>query len=149
MRVLLAVDDSKFSEAALGMVVALNRPKETEVRVLHVVEPIEVLAYGAMPPLPAPDLSEFEKERMSQSQELVARAAERLRTAGFRVDTAVLSGNTRAAIVDSAAEWKADLIVVGSHGRSGLDRFLLGSVSDFVARHARCSVQIVRIPGGP
>ena len=53
----------------------------------------------------------------------------------------------RAAIVDYAANWKADLIVLGSHGRKGLDRFLIGSVAEFVARHAFCSVQIVRIPG--
>ena len=47
-------------------------------------------------------------------------------------------------IIDSAAEWRADLIVVGSHGRSGIPRFLLGSVAEFVARHAKCSVEIVR-----
>jgi nucleotide-binding universal stress UspA family protein len=49
-------------------------------------------------------------------------------------------------ILDTAAKWHADLIVIGSHGRKGLDRFLLGSVSEAVARHAPCSVQIVRVP---
>jgi nucleotide-binding universal stress UspA family protein len=49
-------------------------------------------------------------------------------------------------IVDRAAEWHADLIVLGSHGRHGLDRFLIGSVSEYVARHAPCSVEIVRMP---
>ncbi|MGZ4896245.1 MAG: universal stress protein [Candidatus Angelobacter sp.] len=47
--------------------------------------------------------------------------------------------------MEYADEWRPDLIMVGSHGRRGLDRFLLGSVSDAVARHAHCSVWIVRI----
>jgi len=46
--------------------------------------------------------------------------------------------------LDAASEWHADLIMVGSHGRTGLDRLLIGSVSEVVARHAPCSVQIVR-----
>jgi nucleotide-binding universal stress UspA family protein len=47
-------------------------------------------------------------------------------------------------ILDTAKKWGADLIVLGSHGRRGLDRFLLGSVSEAVAIHAACSVQVVR-----
>jgi nucleotide-binding universal stress UspA family protein len=58
----------------------------------------------------------------------------------------VREGITRPDIVDIAAEWGADLIMLGAHGRRGLERLLLGSVSDFVARHAKCSVEIVRMP---
>jgi len=54
------------------------------------------------------------------------------------------SGIPKVVIIDDAKKWGADLIVVGSHGRTGLDRFLLGSVSEAVARHAACSVEIVR-----
>jgi nucleotide-binding universal stress UspA family protein len=50
----------------------------------------------------------------------------------------------RGAILDFAKDWKADLIVVGSHGRRGLTRFMLGSVAESIARHAHCSVWIVR-----
>jgi nucleotide-binding universal stress UspA family protein len=60
------------------------------------------------------------------------------------VDTAVEKGDVRLKIIDSAAEWNADLIVIGSHGRSGIPRLLLGSVAEFVARNALCSVEIVR-----
>lgn len=49
-------------------------------------------------------------------------------------------------ILDEAANWHADLIVVGSHGRRGLDRFLLGSVSETVAIYAHCSVEVLRSP---
>jgi len=61
-----------------------------------------------------------------------------------KAETAVASGDVREKIVEYAAEWGADLIVLGSHGRSGASRFLLGSVTEWIARHAPCSVKIVR-----
>jgi len=70
---------------------------------------------------------------------LVARAGQKLRDAGFQVTTAIEEGNPKVVIIDSATEWPADLIIVGLHGRKGLDRLLIGSVSEAVARHARCS----------
>ena len=48
-------------------------------------------------------------------------------------------------ILQEAAEWPADLIVLGSHGNSGLTRFLLGSTSEAVATHAPCSVEVIRV----
>jgi nucleotide-binding universal stress UspA family protein len=80
------------------------------------------------------------------ARELVESTAEELRNAGFKVDTAVAVGDARVVIIDSAAEWNADLIVVGSHGQGGIPSFLLGSVAESVARHAKCSVEIVRTP---
>ena len=146
MKILLAIDDSKFSEAALQMVVAQNRPQSTEVRVVHVVEPIEAFSYTEIPLAYVPKLEEVRKERLKQAQELVAQAAKQLQDAGFKAEAVVREGNIRTEIVDIAAEWQASLIIVGSHGRRGVERFLLGSVSEFVARHARCSVEIARMP---
>ena len=69
-----------------------------------------------------------------------------MRSVGFKADTAVEVGDVREGIIDCAAEWRADLIVVRSHGHS-FRRFLLGSVAEFVAGHASCSVEIVRTSG--
>ena len=77
---------------------------------------------------------------------LLAQTAQALRTAGFKVATTTEEGNPKSVIVDFAAKWPADLIVMGSHGDKGFDRFLLGSVSESVVRHAPCSVQVVRLP---
>jgi nucleotide-binding universal stress UspA family protein len=98
---------------------------------------------GYYPLVPA-DWEQFQKEQLERAQGLVAKAAEQLRSAGYQADTLVREGVTRTEIVDMAADWNADLIVLGSHGRRGLERLLLGSVSDFVSRHAKCSVQIIR-----
>ena len=60
--------------------------------------------------------------------------------------TAVEWGDPKSKIINAAEAWGADLIVLGSHGRKGLQRFLLGSVSETDMRHAHCSVEIVRLP---
>ena len=74
----------------------------------------------------------------------MAGAARELERAGFATSTTVQEGEPRQVILHCAATWRANLIVVGSHGKTGLDRLLLGSVSEHVARHALCSVEIVR-----
>ena len=144
MRVLLAIDDSKFSQAAVRAVVTQVRTKGTEVRVLHVVEPLGAY-FSAMTPQLVPSVAEAEEEREKQATRLVQRVAQKIRNAGFKTSEVVDAGDPKVRIIDHAAEWRADLVVVGSHGWKGLNRFLIGSMSEAVARHAGCSVQIVRI----
>lgn len=142
MRILVAVDDSKFSEEAVRAIVTQIRPQGAEVHVVHVLQPIAVSPPPQMSAKYAPELEDQGKK----AEELVERASKTLRTAGFKVDTAIEQGDIRLKIIDAAAEWHADLIVVGSHGRSAIPRLLLGSVAEFVARNAYCSVEIVRAP---
>jgi nucleotide-binding universal stress UspA family protein len=73
-------------------------------------------------------------------------ATEKLQSAGLTISTAVLRGDPRQALVDAAREWKASSIFVGSRGLSGIERFLIGSVSSAVAARASCSVEVVRGP---
>ena len=142
MKVLLAIDDSKYSEAAIQALITQAKPKETEVRVLHVIEPIIISGEGGY----VIDWQSVTKELRKRGEGIIAQAAQALRSAGFQVTTAMEEGNPKSVIGDFAAKWPADLIVMGSHGRKGLDRFLLGSVSEAVVRHAPCSVEIVRMP---
>jgi len=139
MKILMGIDDSKFSGDVLRAIVSQFRTENTEVRVLHVLQPI-----APAPPQMAPGYAPELEDQKKPARELVERIANGLRSAGFKVDTAVEVGDIRETIIDSAAEWGADLIVVGSHGQRGIQRFLLGSVAEFVARHAKCSVEIVR-----
>jgi len=142
MKILLAVDDSRFSDAALEAVIARVSPRDTEVLVLHVVEPITITPPPEMAPSYTPELEIPVKE----AHELVEREVRKLRDAGFKARGEVETGDIRGKILDTAADLGADLIVLGSHGRKGVQRFLLGSVAENVARHAHCSVEIVRIP---
>src|SRR5271154_6538304 len=145
MKILLAVDDSKFSDAAVKAVIARAHPKDTEVRVLHVVEPPTLLVNREMGGFD-PGFEAVWQGETKQAMVLVEKTAETLRSHVMKVSTAVEKGDPKSVIIEVSAEWHADLIVLGSHGRNALDRILLGSVSDAVARHAYCSVEIVRIP---
>lgn len=145
MRVLIAIDDSKFSEAALQALIAQIRPDEAEVRVLHGVAPLTMSVPPHMAAGYAPEL----QDALKTGRELVERAAGTLRAAGFKVNTTVCEGDIREGILENAAQWRADLVVLGSHGRKGLTRLLLGSTAESIARHARCSVEIVRVPSPP
>ncbi|HME31536.1 MAG TPA: universal stress protein [Terriglobales bacterium] len=143
MKILVGIDDSQFSEEVVRAVITQFRTENTEVRVLHVLQPI-----APAPPQMASGYAPELEDQKKPAHELVERIATQLRSTGFKVNTAVEVGDVRETIIDSAAEWRADLIVVGSHGRSGFQRFLLGSVAEFVARHAKCSVELVRKPAG-
>ena len=77
---------------------------------------------------------------------MVASATQELLAAQFSATPSVHEGEPRRVILDAAAEWHPDVIVMGSHGKRGIDRFLLGSVSEGVVRHAPCSVNVVRAP---
>jgi len=140
MKILLAVDDSKFSEAAVQAVIARHKVQGLEVRVLHAAEPPTLFT--------APEMAEYipPRESAEEAKAIAAKAADALRSAGVSVKSAVVQGDPKSVILDDAKSWGADLIVLGSHGRKGLDRFLVGSVSEAVLRHAHCSVEIVRLP---
>jgi len=138
MRILLAIDDSKFSEAATQAVIAQFQPQGTEIKLLNVVDLVL--------PIPTSDAAGFREESLRRGQEVVRRAEQALSKAGFKVSTDVEEGDPKSKIIDQANRWNAELIVLGSHGRRGIERFLMGSVAEAVTRHAHCSVQIIRPP---
>lgn len=146
MKILLAVDGSAGSVAAAEELAARPLTESTQIRIVSVVE---------IPFVPTPDtwalpesyLTEMEKAAEEQAQKAVTDASQQLVAAhGGRADisSAVIQGHPKEAILDEAQKWGADLIIMGSHGYRGWQRFLLGSVSQAVASHAHCSVQIVR-----
>jgi len=146
MKILLAIDGSKYSDATVQALAAQIRTENAEVLVLEVVEPRIYSTPPQMAPGYQPEMAEIMKEQFKQAQQNVDRSATTLRGAGFKVSTRVLEAEPRTGILDLASEWHADLIVLGSHGRKGLQRFMLGSVAESVARGAYCSVLIVRKP---
>ena len=146
MKILLAVDGSEFSEAATQALISQMRREGAEILVLRIVEPLIFAITPQMAPGYAPEQGEIIKEERRHAQESVNQTSQALRAAGFSVSNRVVEAEARNGILDIAAEWHADLIVLGSHGRKGLQRFLLGSVAEYVARHADCSVEIVRVP---
>ena len=147
MKILLAVDGSPCSETAVETLIQQYKPSQAEVLVVHAVESARLTpipyAYGIGPAFPQ-DFSAIAKQWREEGGQLVAGLSKRLQAAGFKNSTKVEEGDAREVILEYAKKWHPDLILIGSHGRRGLDRFLLGSVSEAIARHAPCSVEIVR-----
>lgn len=147
MRVLLAVDGSPTSEAAVNEVASRVWPEHTEVRVITAYE---------LPLAPAPETwalppDYFEKlDRAAREHAQAVEHAVVLKLAAslnpsVKVTGNILPGSPRSIILEEADRWMADLVVVGSHGYGAWHRFLLGSVSQAIVSHARCSVEVVRI----
>lgn len=135
MKILLAVDESEHSRAAAQLVASQFRSDGAAVLVVHFMYPLFTI--------------EQQEDQARRSDQMVRRIAETIGRAGFRTEPKVITatdGDIRDAILALAAEWHADLIVLGSHGSRGVRRFLLGSVAENVARHAACSVLIVKPP---
>jgi nucleotide-binding universal stress UspA family protein len=142
MKILVGIDDSKFSKSLVCALVTQFRTENVEILALHVLEPVEPVAPPEMSQRYAPELEDQKKPAFA----LLERIADELRKAGFSVETAIEIGDVRETIIERAAAWEANLILIGSHGKRGIRSFLLGSVAESVARHAQCSVEIVRMP---
>jgi nucleotide-binding universal stress UspA family protein len=150
MRIILAIDGSECSAAATRAVLAQFNPKNADVRVVHAINWEHLVPISLQFDRGSEVARAYQTLRdwtARDADALVARAARQLQDAGFSTSIAVQEGEPRRVILDCATAWRADLIVVGSHGKSGLDRLLLGSVSEHIARHAPCSVEIVRMGG--
>jgi nucleotide-binding universal stress UspA family protein len=141
MRILIATDGSPHSEAAVEAVLDRPWPEGTTVRVVTAVP----FLYPTFPTyMPEVALAAVSEESRKEAQSIVEAAAARLRQHGFAVETVVREGDARPEIVQEASDSNADLIVVGSHGYTGLRKLLLGSVAQYIVSHAPCSVEVVR-----
>jgi nucleotide-binding universal stress UspA family protein len=142
MKILLAIDGSAASQDAMAEVAHRPWPSPSTLRILSVIQPYTPPAPEAM--LASATLEEIRQRETQDAEQLTRRARERMAAPGLSVETEVRQGDPRTVIVDAADEWQADLIVVGSHGRTGLTRLVMGSVAQAVVAHAHCSVEVVR-----
>jgi nucleotide-binding universal stress UspA family protein len=134
--ILLAIDGSPASEPASEQ--AIDLATQVEARLLVV----SVLGTSSRPSEAPADtaVADSRDSLTTKAQAVVQRA----KAAGANATFLVWEGEPGEAIVAAANSEGVDLIVVGSHGRSGVSRFFIGSVSDYVVRHARCPVMVVR-----
>ena len=147
MRVLLAVDGSPYSDAAVDEVTSRVWPKDAEVRVITAYElPLAPAPETwALPPDYFEKLDQAAREHAESVEHAVVLKLATSLDPSIKVTGNILPGSPRSIILEEAERWKADLIVVGSHGYGAWHRFLLGSVSQAIVSHAKCSVEVVRI----
>jgi nucleotide-binding universal stress UspA family protein len=119
-------------------------PEGSEIHVVSVAEVIYPVMVGMVPDVV--DVTDFQVRSEEDAKATANHVALRFRSLGFHADGFYMKGDPETAILEHAKEWGADLIVVGSHDRSRLDRFLVGSVSESVVKDASCSVLVLKHP---
>jgi nucleotide-binding universal stress UspA family protein len=145
-RILVATDGSKTSGRAVAEAVKVARGTAARLRLVHVIDSPYAYAdawYAAV----SADLDAIQRAWRRAGQDILEQAAVPAREAGIEVESALLDLNGRRVsrvITDEAERWGADLIVIGSHGRQGLEQLLLGSVAEGVLRTASVPVLLVR-----
>lgn len=143
-RILLAVDGSRSSDLALSQAIAIAGATKAEVKVLFVVDDSDVYFEAAYF-----DPRELVNREIAHGRKALGAATARLSEAGIRcnaqlAEKAVAPGRISATIVTEADKWNADMIVMGTHGRRGVRRVLMGSVSEGVLAQTTKPVLLVR-----
>ncbi len=140
--ILVPLDDSAVAEQVLTAALTLATPMQTRVTLLHVLEPFVSGRGEETPELEAVFASQMQHLEATR-QQMLEIAAQRVRAADIPCDTLVVTGSPFQVIVDLARARDVDLIVMGSHGQTGLSRILLGSVAERVVQLGPCAVLIV------
>jgi len=147
MKILIAYDGSPSADYAVDEVVRRPWPPGTAVRLVNVLE-----ATAPMPPeigveLYGPVLDKIRESQRQSMQQALQRAVERFKGRDdLRVDSEIRDGAVNRTLLEAIRGFGADLVVVGTHGATALERFFLGSVSHALVTHSPCSVEIVKKP---
>lgn len=149
-KILIGIGDSKFAEHATEYGFELAHQLKAEVGLIHVIEPTAAVPLGpvdstmGMPfdttmDTVTPELIKIEDELAKK----VLEKANAKYGEGFKVTNFTEYGDTGDAILNCSKEFGAELIVLGTHSRTGIDRFIMGSVSEYVVRHSDVPVLVV------
>ena len=142
-KILCPTDFSESAEKAFEYAVFLAASHEAELVLLHVVDQLHGFTHYEILALTPMEIAEkIAKRAHEKLQDLIDRVKD-----SVTATESVRQGRTWVEICEAAAAEKADIIVLGSHGRTGLSHVLIGSVAETVVRHASCPVLVVR--GGP
>lgn len=143
-RILIAIDDSETSNRALLEAARLARAQHAALRIVHVVDRMALLGSA-----PLADPARSETAWRDLARDVLHRAQRAARDEGIEAETQVLEtedveDRVAQAITGEARRWGAQLLVAGTHGRSGLHHLLMGSVAEGIIRHAPVPVLLVR-----
>jgi len=144
-KLLLPTDFSGCANYAVPYAAAIARATNATIICVHVVEPVvPAVGYtGLAEPMPIADISE---QLEDSAERQLPKLAECEECAGLDLEEIIVHGDAAAEIVRVAAEREVDLIVISSHGRTGLGRMIFGSTAEAVVRHAGCPVLVVKPP---
>jgi len=140
VKILLAYDNSNYAEVALERAAILAQTLDAQLSVISVIPELSCSAAG----FPEGYCETVNNAFTKECKELLDKACDALADKGIRAQPVLEFGHPASKILEAAETLGADLIILGSRGTHGLERFLLGSVSSKVAAHAKCDVLIAR-----
>jgi nucleotide-binding universal stress UspA family protein len=141
-RFLVPVDFSEYANQALEYAISLARKLDAHITLLHVIQPLPLGGVDMGMTLPYTYIHDLEVEIMNAMEAYL----EQITAAGLTGEIAVVHGVPFQEIIETARGQQVDLIVMGTHGRTGLQHVLLGSVAEKVVRLAPCPVLVIRQP---
>ena len=150
-RILVPIDGSTTSNRGLEEAIGLASDQKAKICLLHVVDELAVGADGMMY-MPPSYIDEFIRALRAGGKKLLTRAEAKVRKQGIEVEAVLLETVGRRVadlIIKQAKKWRADVIVLGTHGRRGLSRVVMGSDAELVVREAPVPVLLVRSPLRP
>jgi universal stress protein A len=142
--ILVPVDFSVFSEHAFRWALGIATDQQAKVVLVHAVHPLSHFAFRES--ICVTDFRTMEQTLITEAKKRLANFATKETTRTVSVETQVVVGEPIWEICQAATREHADLIVMGSHGRTGLSHVFLGSVAERVVRHAPCPVLVARLP---
>lgn len=150
-KILVALDESQLSQQAFEQSLSLALAFDAQLQLLNVVSPLDAKYQNTVcligngyqsdstKEIPEAEWQVLGANRLDYLQSLVDRA----KNSGITTDLVQEIGQPAQQICESAKKWQADLIVIGSHGRKGLNELFMGSVSNYVSHHVPCAVLLV------
>jgi nucleotide-binding universal stress UspA family protein len=142
-RILMATDFSPYSREALDYAVYLAQSLDAELHLLHVFEPPFFSHTGVSPSIQH-EVQEWIGQNKKEASQTLQALAKEIQTQGVKVSTIFREGTPFLGILKSADEISAHLIILGTHGRTGLPHVLMGSVAERVVRKSSCPVMTIR-----
>jgi len=145
-RILVAIDDSFMTQRVLAEAAALAKAHGAALCIAHAIDET-ILARSNVESLAPTPIGEVESQLRTAARAFLEKAAATARTAGIEPELKVVDSEKKHVsdiLADTAEAWKADLLILGTHGRRGLERYFVGSVAERVVRRASCSILLVR-----
>lgn len=145
-KIVVPVDGSELAECVIPHVETIARATQAVVELVEVIEPLKIPTRGGIA-LSEEDLKQIELQTYNEVQNYLAKITETLRSKDIEVHSKAIKGKAAESIVDYARSINADLIIMATHGRSGISRWVWGSVADRILHASHTPVLLIRAPG--
>lgn len=143
-KILVPIDSTGLSELVSEAISQQMRPEDTEVLILQVIEPVAYSAPAEMAAGTGHEVAKYRETLQANAKDNLNAALETFRKTGFKAETRLADCEIQEGILETAGEWGANLIIVASHARKGVVRFLHASVAEGIIHRAPCNVLVLK-----